>query len=243
MQRFHPYQNPGGVRILRRSQSPLECQESRENDAYWLFTLGRGGGHLFISPCFMTVSEKNFSHRRGNSGSEQSPSHAWGLTINPAPPGLPSGPCSIGVHGLSTLPGCPWGCKGRPQHPVRACGVPLPLVSASVCSPISNVNFNHQCAVKLCYLTLILYFMAGDIWQTAYVQIHITLRGWDNPTGLRRLRGVSPPWWKSASCRFNCKCSSQDNSGPGFCLFTVLLLRARPRTRPTILDQGSTVAL
>lgn len=56
-----------------------------------------------------------------------------------------------------------------------------------------NVNFNHQCAVKLCYLTLILYFMAEDIWQTEYIQIHLTPTGGDNPRGLPRLRGVSPP--------------------------------------------------
>ena len=86
--------------------------------------------------------------------------------------------------------------------------------------------------------------MAEDIWQAEYVQIHLTPRVWDNPRGLPRLgawQGVAPPWWKSTSCRFNCRCSSQGNSGPGFCLFTVLLLRARPRTRPTVLDQGSNI--
>lgn len=50
MQIFHPYQNPGGAWILRRSQSPLKCQESRENDAYWLFTLGQGRGGGMSTP-------------------------------------------------------------------------------------------------------------------------------------------------------------------------------------------------
>ena len=55
----------------------------------------------------------------------------------------------------------------------------------------SNVNFNHQCAVKLCYLTLILYFTAEDVWQTQYVQIHltITLRGSPDCMGCHHLDG------------------------------------------------------